>query len=182
MQNALSSRNVKPLSPFNAFIDNNNYSALCIGRGKPNINLCLCFAQDELRALIEAQAANFALELQQVRTTIDAQNRDIDTLEQTIDAQNQTIVALQQTVDDKCETIEQQQMTLEQVNATLQMFIETQEISNIEQNDFIAFAFGQFARIPRKCVSNVALRFCLQHLHVWAPAARGCEGGAPPRI
>ena len=145
------------------------------------------------------------MELQHVRTTIGAQNRAIDTLEQTIgaqnqtigsleqtidaqnqiigsleqtsDAQNQTIVALQQTVDGKCETIEQQQMTLEQVNSTLQMFIETQETSNIQQDNLITFAIGELARIPRMCVSTAVT--VLFTTYACMGAGRGCKGVHP---
>ena len=105
---------------------------------KLNNNFILCVAKNELRALIEAQAASFALELQQVRMTIDDQN--------------QTIVSLQQTVDEKCETIERQQMTLEQVNTTLQMFIETQEMSNSEQDGIATNLTALSNRFPRECI------------------------------
>ena len=82
--------------------------------------------------------------------TIEDQAQAIAALQQTVDGQNDTISTLQQTVDDKCEIIERQQMTLQQVNASLQMFIETQETSNSEQDVIAANLTTLLARFPRK--------------------------------
>ena len=117
-----------------------------------------CFPQDDLRALIRAQAASFSRQLRQVRLTlqqtIDGQGETIAELQQIVDVQNQTIA-------EKCDVIERQESQLQQVNATLEMLIVEQQATSSAQDALETTVDGLVAQQEGiyKCVYVASIFF-----------------------
>ena len=65
-------------------------------------------------------------------------------------------------------TIDRQQMQLQQINATLQMFIAEQEISNSEQDDIATDLAAINSGLTRECPFILAKYVLLKYLHVIA--------------